>query len=127
MNDNFPSHKFSLFHTSNYLSLFLNRERPATFPLGCFTNACRSQCRVLVLSCTQREFLILQGFFFFFFSFHVSSNKNYCVGTQTHFRIICSYSNANAVKNKSDSIASVMKGNCSLCCAILLPGALHLQ
>lgn len=127
MNDNFPSHKFSLFHTSNYLSLFLNRERPAAFSLGCFTNAYQNHSRVLVCSCTQRGFLILQGFGFFFSS-HVSSSKNYYAGVQTQLRIFCSYSNANAVRNKSHSIASLMKGNCSLCCVILLPEfSLHLQ
>lgn len=40
---------------------------------------------------------------YLFFNSHVSSNKNYYVGVQTHLRIICSYSDANAVRNKSDS------------------------
>lgn len=98
MSDSFPSHKFSLFHTSNYLSLFLNRKRPAAFSLGSFTNAYWSQCSQ---SCIQRRVLILQALSFF--QFYVSSNKNYYAGVQTHLRIICSYSNANTVRNKSDS------------------------
>lgn len=60
------------------------------------------ECRVLVLSCTQRIF-DLAGFIYIFFNSHVSSNKNDYVHVQTHVRIICSYSKANAVRNKSDS------------------------
>lgn len=57
-------------------------------------------------SCTQlysKRIFDLVGFIFFFFNSHVSSNKNYYIGVQAHLRIICSYSNANAVRNRSDS------------------------